>query len=84
MSHITKYIDKPISNLSEEEVKDLLIESYPSITDEQKAMIKHTLNLSRNFENGAYIEDENSYVFACIPATTNTLIIKQKYENYKK
>jgi hypothetical protein len=84
MSHIINYIEDLLSELSKDDIKKIYLEVYPETKPEDEARIMSSIQLTRNFESGGFLEDENSYVIAFLPATTNTLIIKRKRENYDR
>ena len=77
MSHIIKYIDDSLTDLSKEDIIKIYLEIYPDTPEEDKSSIISSLNLTHSFDNGGYIEDANTYILVIVPATTNTLIIKQ-------
>lgn len=83
MSHITKYVESSITKLSTEDIIKIYLEVYPETTEENKGNIMSKLNLTWSFDNG-YIEDENGYILVFVPATSNTLIIKQNSEKTNK
>jgi hypothetical protein len=77
MSHITEYIDDSLTGLSKEDIIKIYLEIYPETPEEDRARIISSLTLTHSFDNGGYIEDANAYILVIVPATTNTLIIKQ-------
>lgn len=63
--------------MSKDGIREIYLETYPQTSKEDEPRIMSSIQLSRNFESGGFIEDENSYIIAFIPATSNTLIIKK-------
>lgn len=78
MSHITKYINSRLTELSIADRIKIYMEVYPKTTEEDSENLIHQVVLTHSFDQGGYIEDDDAYILMIIPTTPNTLVIKHK------